>query len=181
MGQTKQLMTIHGEPLLARTVKVALLASPYVTVVLGSQADIHRRLLDDFAVHIVDNPAWSKGMGGSLKEGLASVRRSHPPADAILVMLCDQPGITAAHIGDLINRAGSSTKRIIASAYHETQGVPALFKKEMFDALAEIDDQTGASKLIRRSRHDMEAVPFPDAAIDLDTPQDVARYLGNAL
>lgn len=180
MGQSKQLMNLTGEPLLITAVRTALEASPYVTVVLGSEADVHSRLLEDFPLHIVENHSWRKGMGNSLKTGLAEVRASVPPADAVLVMLCDQPKVHASHLKQLILKGEESKKGIVATGYNNAIGVPALFKKQWFDSIMDIGDDAGASKLIRQHPGETEVVAFPDAAIDLDTPQDVERFLGRS-
>lgn len=181
MGESKQLMNVTGEPMLIAAVRSSLSASPYVTVVLGSNAVEHGRLLEDFPVHLEENPDWKKGLGSSLKAGLRSVQASVPLADAVLVMLCDQPKITATHLQHLIKRGGASSKKIVASAYNQTLGVPALFKRELFASLLEIGDDAGAGKLIRQHPDDTDAVDFPGAAIDLDTPHDVDRFLGRPL
>ncbi len=178
MGQSKQLISLYGETLLARATRTALGASPYVTVVLGADSNAHRVLLEDFPVHVVENPGWSSGMGTSLKEGLASIRMSDPPAEAVMVMLCDQPDVTTAHLKMLMAKAKESPKGIVASGYDHTMGAPALFKPGMFDRLAGIADDGGASKLIREIPDDVAVVDFPGGSVDLDTPQDLDRYLG---
>lgn len=176
MGESKQEMNVTGEPLLVSAVRTALAASPYVTVVLGSRASEHSRLLENFPVLVEENPGWKKGMGNSLKAGLRAVQSSVPLADAALVMLCDQPAITAAHLQQLISSGVGSDKLIVASAYNGTTGVPALFKRDLFGSLMEIDDNAGASRLIRQRPEDTRAIEFPNAAIDLDTPEDVDRF-----
>jgi molybdenum cofactor cytidylyltransferase len=180
MGQSKQLLCINGEPLLARAAKTALLTSPYVTVVLGAETDKSRRLLEDFSVHVVENSAWQRGMGSSIKAGLKAIHMSDPPAGAVLVMLCDQPGVTPAHLKELIATAIASQKAIVTSAYNDVQGVPAVFKSEMFHALAGIGDDSGAAKLIKQHADKTGFVVFPEGAIDLDTPEDIDRYLARS-
>lgn len=177
MGESKQLMNVTGEPMLIAAVRSALAASPYVTVVLGSNAAVHGRLLEDFPVLLEENPDWKKGLGNSLKAGLHSIQASVPPADAVLVMLCDQPKITPAHLQQLIERGEASSKKIVASAYNNTLGVPALFKRELFKPLLEIGDDAGAGKFIRQHPDDTDVIDFPGAAIDLDTREDVNRFL----
>ena len=44
----------------------------------------------------------------------------------------------------------------------------------MFPKLLTIPDDTGAKRLLTGSPEDMETVPFPDGALDIDTPANYA-------
>lgn len=176
MGQSKQLMKIDGEPMLVRAAKQALSASPDVTVVLGAEAESHRMVLRGTRVSTIENSEWQRGMGNTLKFGLAELRNANPGMDAVLIMVCDQPAVTSDHLKKLIERAGQSSKSIIASAYKDTLGVPALFRKQHFDQLAAIADGVGASKLIRENREEVETITLPHGEIDLDTLNDYLMY-----
>jgi len=176
MGQSKQLMKIDGAPMLVRTAREALAACPEVTVVLGAEAESHRMVLRGTRVNTIENSEWQRGMGNSLKFGLAELRNANPGLDAVLIMVCDQPAVTSDHLKKLIERALQSTKSIIASAYKDTLGVPALFRKHHFDQLASIADGIGASKLIRDNKENVEAIALPHGEIDLDTLNDYLMY-----
>lgn len=176
MGQSKQLMKIDGEPMLVRAAKQALAACPDVTVVLGAEAEAHRMVLRGTRVNTIENSEWQRGMGNTLKFGLAELRNANPGTDAVLIMVCDQPAVTSDHLKKLIERAGQSPKSIIASAYRDTLGVPALFRKQHFDQLAAIADGVGASKLIRENRDEVEPLALPHGEIDLDTLNDYLMY-----
>ncbi|MBL7850430.1 MAG: nucleotidyltransferase family protein [Cyclobacteriaceae bacterium] len=179
MGRSKQMLVVDGEPLLVRSVRAALETGSPVFVVLGAKAEEHKSLLTDFPVRLVHHPSWERGMGSSLKEGLKAILAEGPGVTGVVVMLCDQPRVNSEHLRTLMNRAGNSPKTIIASAYHQTIGVPALFKSALFPQLLALGDEAGAAKLIRSQPDRVEAVDFPEGVIDLDTPDDVARYEGS--
>ncbi len=176
MGTSKQLLVVDGEPLLLRSVHAALEASSDVTVVLGANAHAHRVVLRDLSIRVVDHPGWELGMGSSLKAGLKAIVAANPAVTEVIVMLCDQPKVGGTHLKAILNEASRSNQEIIASRYHDTLGVPALFKASVFSELLKLSDEAGASKLIRNHPEKVEAVDFPDGAIDLDTPDDVAQY-----
>jgi molybdenum cofactor cytidylyltransferase len=176
MGRSKQMLVVDGEALLVSSVKAALEIGSPVFVVLGARAEEHKVLLKGFPVHIVYHPTWERGMGSSLKAGLKEILTMDPGTTDVLVMLCDQPRVNGGHLRTLMNRATHSPKAIIASAYHQTLGVPALFKNSLFPELLALADEAGAAKLIRSQPDRVEAVDFPDGVIDLDTPDDVVRY-----
>lgn len=179
MGQSKQLMPVKGVPLLVRSVREALHACPDVSVVLGAQADAHRSVLVGLPVHLVVNTHWQLGMGSSLKLGLANILQVSPSVDGILVMVCDQPGATSSHLARLIRQASHSTKAIIASAYGNVRGVPALFKHQAFELLSSISDEAGASKVIRQHPELVDVIDLPGGDIDIDTPEDYHRFLNS--
>jgi molybdenum cofactor cytidylyltransferase len=176
MGQSKQMLVIDGEPLLLRSAKAALETVSEVYVVLGANAEPHMSLLANLPLHIVLHTEWKKGMGSSLKAGLRKILAADPTLTQILVMLCDQPKVSSSHLRTLLTQAARSEKAIIASRYHQTDGVPALFKQPVFSALLVLGDEAGAAKFIRSHPDQVEVVDFPEGSIDLDTPDDVTRY-----
>jgi molybdenum cofactor cytidylyltransferase len=66
-------------------------------------------------------------------------------------------------------------KPIIASEYSGTLGVPALFNRTLFSELMALKSTEGAKKLIKKHIHEVFSVPFPEGAIDIDTPKDYER------
>ncbi len=177
MGQSKQLLPVNGMPLLVDAAHEALNACPRVIVVLGAEAEAHRSALAGLPLNIVVNPHWQKGMGSSLKQGLAQLLQTDPSVEGVLVMVCDQPGATSSHLVKLIKLAAQSTKAIIASAYGNTQGVPALFKRQAFGLLSLIGDESGAAKLIRQHPEMVDVIDLPGGDIDIDTPTDYQRFV----
>lgn len=178
MGQSKQMLVVDGKPLLVHSVRVALATGADVFVVLGANAEAHKAVLRDLPVHLIDHPQWKNGMGSSLKAGLKAILTAHPAATGVLIMLCDQPRVSSSHLRALLTQATRSEKAIIASRYHQTDGVPALFKQPVFSSLLVLSDEAGAAKFIRSHPDQVDVVDFPEGIIDLDTPDDVARYTG---
>jgi molybdenum cofactor cytidylyltransferase len=80
-------------------------------------------------------------------------------------------------ISQLIERYKRTHKRIVASHYAETIGVPALFDLTLFPDLMLLQDDTGAKSLMQQLIHEVIAIPFPDGEIDIDTAQDYERFL----
>ena len=55
-------------------------------------------------VHVAINPAWADGMGSSIRAGMTALTAAAPDARAVVIMLCDQPLVTAAFIDRLARR-----------------------------------------------------------------------------
>ncbi len=181
MGKPKQLLPVGGIPLLRHMANVARVSTPgSVVVVLGANEPAHRKALDDTPVEIVTNHFWKNGMGSSIKTGLQYVIKSHPDATAILIMVCDQPKLTADHLRHLVETYAISQKKITASGYDQTVGVPAVFGRAFFSNLLMLKDDQGAKKIIEQFADQVTTVSFPEGSIDLDTPDDYDRFIRDA-
>lgn len=176
MGQPKQQLLIDEKALLIRSVETAVQSdAKNVVVVLGSQEEENLKLLSSHSVDKVVNPRWQTGMGSSLKAGLSHAISKNPQTTAVIVMVCDQPLLTAAHINALIKKSRTTNATIVASAYANTIGVPALFSRQLFDEILNLDDEHGAKKIIQK--HAAETIDFPEGSVDLDTPEDYRMFL----
>ncbi len=179
MGRSKQLLAWGEGTLLTHAVKTALGSrSDKVYVVLGDHEQRHRELIASQPVAIVNNPNWKSGMGSSLKAGLL-LAKDH--SDVILVMVCDQPFVTAKHLDNLIEHFINSKQPIVASKYSDVLGVPALFDKKLFGEILQLGDAEGARKLIEKHKTECGHVDLRFGEYDIDTPEDYKRSLGDYL
>ncbi|WP_158615351.1 NTP transferase domain-containing protein [Acidipila sp. EB88] len=176
LGQPKQLVSYQGEPLVARAARLALAAgaSP-VVVVAGPHTAACREVLATLSVQIMENPEHAAGMGSSLRLGMQSLQSLQEPRPArVLVMVCDQPLLRVEHLRLLLD--ADCPDGIAAASYGEEPrrvGVPAVFDRRHFAALAAATGDQGARALLRSLP--VTAVPIPEAAMDVDTPDDLAR------
>lgn len=175
MGEPKQLVELEGRTLLRRAVATAIASSCRpVMVVLGAAAARMQRELAGFDARVVENPGWLEGIGSSVRCGIDAARRERT-VDSALLLLCDQPLVTAQLIDQLVAAHRDRGARIVACEYAGTVGVPALFSRDLFDELLALRADAGAKQVIARHGADVVRVPFPGAALDLDTPEDLAR------
>jgi len=178
MGQPKQLLDVGGVTLLRRSAQVALLSpTSKVVVVLGSNETQHREALEDLPVEFIVNHYWKSGMGSSIKTGLHYVIREHEEAQGVMMMVCDQPALSSLHLDALIKTYTASGKKIVASSYDSTLGVPAIFGRSFYSNILMLGDEQGARKIIDQFSDQVVSVPFPEGNIDLDTMEDYSRYL----
>jgi molybdenum cofactor cytidylyltransferase len=176
LGQSKQLLEVTGVPLLRKTVLTALATtSPHVTVVLGHDFKKHKEVIQDLNINILHHSDWQQGMGSSLKAGVSNILKTHSDTQAIVILVCDQPFLTAEHLNVLINTHRTSGVPIVASAYASTTGVPALFDKSMFEDLLKLKNDQGAKKIMEKHAERIIEIEFTPGEIDIDTPSDYAR------
>jgi molybdenum cofactor cytidylyltransferase len=124
----------------------------------------------DFAAlgyDVIENPDPSLGQARSLCFGVS--RAKELGCEAVLVALADMPRVTAAHIRRMMDAAdGPAT--IVASSDGVNPMPPALFGKDMFPELLELEGDQGARDLIRRGHH---VIAPPAELVDIDTQDDL--------
>jgi molybdenum cofactor cytidylyltransferase len=183
MGKPKQLLTYDNRTFLrhAAEVAVASVCRP-ILIVLGAYASQLQSEIDDLPVRSVTNERWADGMGCSIQVGVGALKNYDRTdnTEALVLMLCDQPYVSAAVINDLVTAYHANDKGIIASEYSGTLGVPALFGREYFAELAAMSGAVGAKHLIAAHASDVMSVPFSKGITDIDTPEDY-RQLQHAI
>jgi len=167
LGVPKQLLRFQGETLLRRSVKSALAVSNKVVVTLGARIETVRKEIEDLPVEIVENINWETGMSGSIRVALEKFLDDE--LKAVVVMVCDQPFVDENLLKKIIRVFQKTDAPIVACAYQNTLGVPALFHKNLFPELLALDAQAGAKRLIKKYESQTATVSFPEGAFDIDT------------
>ena len=172
-GSTKQLQTIDGSPMVARTARLCESICAYRSVVvLGNDWAAVHNACAPLSGFLVINPDHKTGIASSIRQGVAAVRTQ---ADGLLLMLADQPSVNAAHLQVLAARWQASPNTIIASAYADTMGPPIIFPKQDFDALTELKGDAGAKSILLDRSERLQTIACEDAALDIDVPEDLER------
>lgn len=172
-GGPKQIAQLDGESLVLRAVRAASAAvGPNLRVVLGACAAEIAATLDLPSDQMVVNADWAEGMASSIRVGIA-----HVPARcaAALILLADQPHVSGASLARLIAAWGSDPERVIASRNGPVTGAPCLFPRVYFSELQQLEGDRGAQELLRKHAAWVLPVDHPEAAIDIDTPQQLAE------
>ncbi|MEL7313440.1 MAG: nucleotidyltransferase family protein [Cyanobacteria bacterium J06559_3] len=182
MGTPKQLLPYQGRSLLRRIVETAIAAdcSP-VVVVLGANCDLISLEINNLPIQVVENHEWQTGMGSSIRYGIQALISTFNSIKAAVLLLCDQPFVSTETINQLKVIYHSTHEPIVASAYQNTVGVPALFDSKLFSELIGLTQIEGAKKVIQRHINSVAEVRFPQGAIDIDTPDDYRRHLTSYL
>ena len=176
LGSPKQLIQFGGESLLRRTVQAAVdAACTPVLVVLGANAQLCQRELADLPARVLQNDQWNTGMASSIRCGVGELDATREIAATIL-LVCDQPHVTAELLQRLMARAKEAETTIVASHYANTLGVPALFDRVHFPELLALTGDVGAKSLFTRHKDEVAAVEFPRGVIDIDAAEDLATF-----
>ncbi|MEV7796709.1 nucleotidyltransferase family protein [Streptomyces sp. NPDC087512] len=176
-GRPKALLAHRGHPLVEHAVGVLRAAGcARVHVVLGARAgDVRARAALEGCV-LVDNPQWERGMGTSLRAGLASLTGTG--ARAALVSLVDQPGIGAEAMAR-VRAAYRDETSLVSAAYAGVRGHPVLLGAAHWaEVAATASGDRGARAYLREHEAEITLVECGDIArpYDIDTEADL-RHL----
>ena len=164
LGRPKQDVTLAGETLLQRTIRVARDASLWPLIVVSrANGDYANTPGSGSPVIMAINPEPDEGLASSIRCGIAAAS-SHDVAGAVL-LACDQPTLRVGHLRALVEDEARTT----GSAYGDSIGVPAYFPVASFPLLLQLRGDVGARKLLINAH----SVSAEDLALDIDTSQDL--------
>jgi molybdenum cofactor cytidylyltransferase len=117
---------------------------------------------------VVVNEAYGSGCSSSIAAALAVV---DPRCECLVLMLGDQPGVTADVVATLL--AGRGDAPIAVPRYEDGRGHPLAFARSVFGALADLHGDKGVWRLLDRRADEVAEVPVAGRIPrDVDTPED---------
>lgn len=140
----------------------------------------HHQLIEEQIagnVKLVYNAQWPDGMASSIKKGLETVLLQQPEAKYLIIAVSDQPFLNVTLLQQLISEQKATGKGIVAAVYNDTKGTPVLFTEKYFDILPGLTGDMGAKTILKAFSDDVATVPFPEGAMDIDTPEDYQTVL----
>lgn len=174
-GGIKQLTDIAGQPMICHCLSQYRQGGKWLDgisngwVVLGSNAEMVTQVLpDNVNRYVVDS--WLKGMGHVLAQSLQNIAldTSH-----VFIVLADQVAITQSIISQLLDKAKMHPSYIVAAQYNGVLGAPVIFPKQYFSQLSQLEGDKGAKKLLQQNIRQTISLSIPEAAFDIDTPEDL--------
>lgn len=174
LGRPKQLLAYGDGTLLGHVVGVAREAGfDQLIVAIGGAADEVRAQIDLTGAEVVVNEAYGEGCSSSIAAALAAV---DPRTDVLVLMLGDQPGVTAATIATLV--AGRGDAPLAVCRYDDGRGHPIAFAREVFGELAGLHGDKGVWRLLdHRAAEVTEVAVAGPIPLDVDTPEDYRAVL----
>ncbi len=175
LGYPKQLVRDPVRPIMLGAVDAARSVTPgRVLIVLGAHALRLRALLarNYHDLSIIQNTNWENGISTSLLTGVVAL-----PARArgVLVVLTDQPYVSAGSLQRLADAWRRQPGRAVAAGYAGDIGVPAILPRRLWHEIESLEEDVGARALLRSPRSNTRVVDLPEAAYDVDTAADRRR------
>ncbi len=179
MGRHKLLLPLGNQPVLAHALDAALASQARpIVVVLGHQAEQVSQSIATYnqhpAIKLVENLDYQQGMSTSLRVGIRHIMYDDELAHTItaaLILLGDQPLMTAQIINALLATRQTTQKRIIVPLYAGKRGNPVLFDASLFPELVTVSGDEGGRRVIEQHRQDVATVELGGvmARYDVDT------------
>lgn len=176
-GGQKLLAPVGDRPLLQHALDAANASSlSPVVVVLGADADAIEAGVRSGRARLVRNPDHATGQASSLRIGLRSLDAS----DAAVVVLGDQPNVTAALLDALVATQRSTGAPAVVCAQDGRRSPPTLLHRDLWMEVDALRGDTGARDVLARRgdvavfdvAHDLAGLD------DVDTQEDRERLSG---
>lgn len=170
----KQLLPWRQTTLLGHAIHEAKkLKALAIYVVLGANAEIIKPTISEKDVLILEYKYWKQGIGTSIAFGMQQLVKENK-YDAVLIQLADQPYLDATYLQQLLNLYANNNPIIIATKYRNSKGVPAIFNKDYFLDLINLNGDTGAKALLKFEN--VIAIDPKEKVVDIDTWEEYQRY-----
>ncbi len=174
-GRVKLLEEFNGQALVRHSLDIARsVFHGNSWLVTGHSAEGIEDAARGLAGHVLYNPEYAQGMGSSIACGATACSDC---ADAIVIMLADQPLISRSHLGSLVRRWTGAADAIIATEFAGILGPPVLFGRDHFAELCALRGDTGAKQILEAHADAVNSIRFDPAAVDIDTSEDLARLV----
>lgn len=174
-GSCKLLADYLGQPLLAHALDAVQAVTPEkIVLVTGASHELLNEYcaeLNMSRLEVAYCAEWQLGMGHSLAHGVSQLQNDKP----VLVLLGDQPQVSAADLLRLYRFWKTSPTQISCASFANTLGVPAIFPAEFKAQLRNCIGDRGAKQLLFQHAQQVLAVPMLSAEFDVDTPADLLR------
>lgn len=179
MGEeNKLLLPINGEPMLCVALRAATgSAADAVYLLTGYERARIVAAAQSFAVHEIHNPNFDQGQNTSLAVGLAAL---YKPGRSVLVLLADQPGVSAALLSELMQaHRGDGGRRALVPTYQGGWGTPRILPPALVQQAAKAGGSLAIRKVLTEHQAAVQLYAVDDAAVreDIDTAADYQQYL----
>ena len=167
LGQPKQLLPYGDATLLDHVLDTGRSCElDQLVCVIGGAAGEVRAAVGFDGVEVVENPGFGEGCSSSIAAALAAV---DDRAEVLVLMLGDQPGVTAETVAALL--AGRGEAPIAVCAYADGRGHPLAFSRRLFPELASLHGDKAVWKLL-----DRHAADAAEIAVDGPIPRDIDTW-----
>lgn len=176
MGAVKQLLPLHGRPLLQHVIDAARASSlEHVLLVLGNAHGDILSKIDARGIAVTVNPDFAAGQSTSVRTGL----HYGPDADGVMFLLGDQPLVEASFIDTLIERFQVERPMAVMPVHQGRPGNPAVIGRELMRKASALTGDIGARRLLREHEREVLRVEIDDPALlrDVDTMDDYLALL----
>jgi len=177
MGKPKLLMPFGRSTILETNIDNLLNSmAGEVIVVLGHRAEEAIPKIAAKPVKIAINPVYHQGMSTSIAAGLKQI---DDRAEAVMLVLADQPFVDNRVVNRLIEQFYAHNKGIVIPIHQGRRGHPVIFAIKYKAELRRLRGDVGGREVIEKHPDDIleVAVDSPGINIDIDTVSDYHSHI----
>jgi molybdenum cofactor cytidylyltransferase len=148
-----------------------------IIVAIGGAAEEIRERVDLAGTEVVVNESYGAGCSSSIAAALGAL---DPRCDVLVLMLGDQPGVSAETVAALL--AGRGDAALAVCRYDDGRGHPLAFGSDVFGALADLHGDKGVWRLLEGAGEGVVEVPIAGRIpVDVDTEEDYRAVLAESV
>ncbi|MEM7640446.1 MAG: NTP transferase domain-containing protein [Pseudomonadota bacterium] len=172
----KLLADLDGQPVLHHTARLLNSHAPGQAIAVVSPGDEARTdILEQSGWTVIINDKASEGQARSIAAALRALE-PNDDIDQIVILLGDMPRVPSAHIAELLRQACHPSVRAIMTTCDETRSPPALFKRDLFQALSGLTGDRGAKSVFNSMKDGAMTLQLSTGAgLDIDCIADLER------
>ena len=140
--------------------------------------DYHEQISDIIDNELVVNhcPDAQLGLGHTIAQSVRKIVKSNDGTSHIMITLADQVALTCDDYCKLIEQSKVTPDKLVCAKAQLEIMPPAVFPSRYFSKLMELTGDKGAKALLYKNKTQLQQVSLPNAAIDIDTREDLANW-----
>lgn len=177
MGKPKLLLSFKGKTIIETIVESVLKSKvDKVLTVLGSDKEKVEERIKNFPLEIAFNSDYKSGMLSSIQCGFKALAEN---AQAVLIILGDQPSVSSEVIDKIIAAYRRTGKGIVLPVYKKERGHPLLIDTKYRREVEKLSPQTGLRELVYNRPEDILEVKVRTSSIlrDIDDAEEYRKEL----
>jgi len=178
LGRPKQLLAFRGRTLLDAVLDTARAGDfDQLLVALGGACEDVRAEVDLHDFEVVQNASYGVGCSSSIAAAVPALAAT---TEAVVLLLGDQPGVSADAVRRLLEGRGDSAFAVCR--YEDGIGHPFAFGVQALPLLRDLHGDKAVWKLLERHAAQVVQVDIAGSIpMDVDTQQDYERLIRSTL
>ncbi len=148
----------------------------------GYHAQLRGFIDKKFSVHYCDDAHC--GLGHTIAQTVEGILSSDNQSDDIngdatshiMITLADQVALNSDDYLRLIKQSLATPNKIVCAIAAQELMPPAIFPQRYFADLGRLTGDKGAKVLLHKNKKNLQQIDLPNAAIDIDTQQDLIHW-----
>jgi molybdenum cofactor cytidylyltransferase len=177
MGEAKLLLPFRGKTIIETIIESVIRSKvDKILVVLGSDKEKIEEKIKNFPLEFVFNPDYRSGMLSSIQRGFKALPED---AQAVLIILGDQPSVSSKVINKIIAAYKKTGKGIVLPVYKKERGHPVLIDTKYRQEVAKLSPKIGLRKLVYNRPDNILEVKVETSSVlrDIDDAEDYRKEL----